>query len=294
MRHGGRVCGPLFRFARRAATLGAALLLLVLPASCVKTYKTELIAEIVPLEAPDGTPIQLVLAHENERDAAEARFKAVIIAVHDEGKNNDGWAVPSITLHREGYAVARWDLRGHGRSSLNSPYTGFGDADWAKCADDLAMVVHAVRERVRPETPIIVAGEGYGGLLALDCARHHDGIAGVVMVSPPREAHGLDGVALVKDFEACPILILASENDTTRYPAAMAIKDAAPAFSEIRVYPGSARGTDLLAEKPDAMQQFAGWLDVVLGTPADVASHSEGSLQYRPQVSWAVPGGRSS
>jgi pimeloyl-ACP methyl ester carboxylesterase len=224
--------------------------------------RSEATVEPLDFTTPDGVALQALFRYDGVSSDTD-RFKALVVTIHEEGGDSRGWDPAAALFAREGCATVRWDLRGH-RSDAPKRHETFDEADWVRCADDLVQVVHATQERAGVDTPVILAGEGYGALLALDHAKRRGGVAGVVMVSPPREAHGLDGVALIADFRVCPVLILASENDATRYPAAIAIQEAAPEFSEIRVYPGAARGVGLLLDKPDSLQQIAGWLDIVL------------------------------
>jgi len=266
MLRGGRFGGPLFYFLRGAmrALLSA---LLLATTACRASLPEAGGQEVHFVSAPDGTAIQWRFRFDRVQQSPEPLFKSLLVTIHEAGSDNTGWAWPEGLLASEGHAVVRWDLRGHGVNPMDDGakwHASFEASEWARCADDLVQVVHAAKERAGAATPVILAGEGFGALLALDYAKRRGGVAGVVMVSPPREAHGLDGVALISDFNACPVLILASENDATRYPAAMAIQEAAPDFSEIRIYPGSARGTTLLGDKPDSMNQLAGWIDIVL------------------------------
>ena len=191
--------------------------------------------------------------------------------------NTDHLAFPDARLAYEGQAVVRWHLRGHGNSvSQEDPkprtHRSFDETDWAKCVGDLAFIVGKSREFVRDDfpdasPPLVLIGEGFGALVALQYAREHGGVDAVVMASPPASQHGIDGEALMKDFEAAPLLFFVSENDATRFASTYTLHELAPEFGEIRVYPGSARGVDLFNDKPGSVDQLLYWLEQVLPKP---------------------------
>jgi len=78
----------------------------------------------------------------------------------------------------DGVRVIAYDRRGYGRSGAPQPY---GGTTVEEQAQDLAALVTALEA-----VPAVVAGEGFGALVALDLAKRHRGlVAGVVAADPP-------------------------------------------------------------------------------------------------------------
>jgi len=200
----------------------------------------------------------------------EADIETWVLLTHDAGGTQDSFlADTSGFLAAHEMAAARWSLPGHGSVPHGEGYRtdtawrSFDEDDWRACRDALDEAVNTLRNDMNEDAALFLLGEGYGGLLSLHYAKHNPGIAGVVLISPPAEAHGLKAVPLIENFDQTPVLILCAENDATRMPVAQAMADAAPAFVELRIYPGAARGADLLAAKPNALQQILEWLSIV-------------------------------
>ncbi len=111
----------------------------------------------------------------------------------------------------------------------------------------------------------VVMGEVEGALLALEFASAQSSIGAAVLLSPAMKTGDLDALERMKGFDRCPVLLVAAENDTATSTAAMQLKEAAPAFCELALYPGNTRGTDLFAIRTAAMTQVTDWLELILG-----------------------------
>ena len=112
------------------------------------------------------------------------------VLVHGLASNARLWDGVAALLAAAGHLVATVDLRGHGRSSKpDGPY------DVPTVADDVAAVIAAL-SLDRP----IVAGQSWGGNVALDLAARHPGsVRGVVCV----DGGWLEPSAVFPDWEAC-------------------------------------------------------------------------------------------
>lgn len=111
---------------------------------------------------------------------------------------------------------------------------------------------------------LAVAGESTAAGLALLYAAHCPDMQAAVLLSPPLVYldQNLESVmAVLKD---CPSLIAAAEGDRYGAQAATVLKKSAPVFAELRLWPGSAHGTDLFAGHPEAVMQIVQWLKTVL------------------------------
>ncbi len=96
------------------------------------------------------------------------------ILLHGLASNCLTWEAVARELAEAGHPVAAVDQRGHGRS--DKPETGYG---FDQVAADLRELVRALALPRRP----IVAGQSWGGNVALDFAARYPGVAaGLVMV----------------------------------------------------------------------------------------------------------------
>ncbi len=111
----------------------------------------------------------------------------------------------------------------------------------------------------------IVVGEEAGALLALELAATEPGAGALVLLSPPLKADGLEALARMRGFEQCPVLLMAAEDDMASATATLQLKEAAPAFCEIQLYPGASSGADLFAIRPASMLHIFDWLNLILG-----------------------------
>jgi dienelactone hydrolase len=160
---------------------------------------------------------------------------------------------------------------------------GRGPEVWAGFAEQLAAAGHEVcvldlpqqptaglAQRLRPllsaDAPPLCAviGEGMGALTALEITTADDRIGAAVLLSPPLQGGGVDGLAMMRAFDKCPVLLVATEDDLSAATAALQYKDTAPAFCEVQLYPGNAHGTDIFALKPTAMLMIGDWLRLIL------------------------------
>lgn len=96
------------------------------------------------------------------------------LLVHGLASNALLWRAVAESVHHEGHAVAAVDLRGHGRS--DRPARGHSTAT---AAADLRQVLTALGWRARRP---VLAGQSWGGNVALRAASGDDGWGGVVAV----------------------------------------------------------------------------------------------------------------
>lgn len=114
----------------------------------------------------DGVELSVIL-RESGSDAS------AFLLVHGLASNARLWDGVAEHLHDVGHPSVAVDLRGHGMSAR--PDDGY---DFARVSRDLARVVESVLGR-----PVIVAGQSWGGNVAIEFAhRRPDLVSGVVCV----------------------------------------------------------------------------------------------------------------
>jgi alpha-beta hydrolase superfamily lysophospholipase len=104
--------------------------------------------------------------------------KGTVVRVHGLGEHSGRNTHVAERLSEAGYAVAMFDLRGHGRSPGGRGHTPFD-----RTMEDIAACLAYARERV-PGVPQFLYGHSLGGLLVLTYAlRLKPDLAGVVVSS---------------------------------------------------------------------------------------------------------------
>ena len=104
--------------------------------------------------------------------------KGTVVRVHGLGEHYGRNAHVAERLSQAGYAVAMFDLRGHGRSP-----GGRGHTPFARTMEDIAAALAHAREQV-PDVPRFLYGHSLGGLLVLTYTlRMKPDLAGVVVSS---------------------------------------------------------------------------------------------------------------
>jgi len=117
--------------------------------------------------------------------------KATLIIVHGVGEHIDRYENLVNGLVKSGYALAGYDLRGHGRSEGQRGYI----SSWEDYRGDLREFIKKARQML-PNIPMFVMGHSLGSLIVLDYIIHDsDDLSGAV----------LSGTALVPVDAAPPV-----------------------------------------------------------------------------------------
>jgi dienelactone hydrolase len=189
----------------------------------------------------------------------------VLILAHRYGGDRAYWRDAAHRLAQHGYLVTTFDLRGHNDSRRHADasrdYRAFKEADWQEALQDLSTAHVAAEEAGGDTSAIAVGGEGIGAALALYYALAEPAVQAVLLFSPALNDHGIDTLAGMRRLRETPSLIMAGEADTAAARAATALHDAAPVFSELRMWPTGALGADVLYQTSDAFDQLLQWLN---------------------------------
>jgi dienelactone hydrolase len=194
-----------------------------------------------------------------------------LILAHEAGADRRRWEAMAQTLRDAGYMAIALDMRGHGASTLRDGavlnYRTFSAEDWIGAWRDFESAREQLLRRGADPENLAVAGEGLGANLALYYARREPSMQAVVMVSPELDDQGIKSESIIQELNKRPVLLMAAENDVPSATSATALKAAASGFTDLRIYPGNARGVDLLAASDDASAQLLNWLNLILTKP---------------------------
>jgi alpha-beta hydrolase superfamily lysophospholipase len=112
--------------------------------------------------------------------APESGVKAVVCLVHGLGDHTGRYTHVAATLTENGYALAGYDLRGHGKSGGARGHTPSYDA----LMDDLALCLAKTQARY-PGKPLFLYGHSLGGNQVLNFAlRRQPAVTGVISTGP--------------------------------------------------------------------------------------------------------------
>jgi pimeloyl-ACP methyl ester carboxylesterase len=118
----------------------------------------------------EGAGVEL---HVTERGDGPA-----VLLVHGLASDGEALAPAAEALARAGARALVYDRRGYGASGAPEPYEGTTVEEQAEDAAALVLALDAA--------PAVVAGDGFGALVALDLAKRHGAlVAGLVLANPP-------------------------------------------------------------------------------------------------------------
>lgn len=198
-----------------------------------------------------------------------------LILIHTLGTDKSRWAHFMQRARQAGYTSLAYDIRGHGESRQQNGETvsfrSFNENDWKAALSDIAAAKETLLSAgVDPEN-IAIVGASIGANLALTFAKGDPQIQAVVLVSPGETYRGVEILSVMEHFHKRPVLILATEGDTYSAASGTRLQELAPGFSELRMHPGSAHGTDLLDAHPGAAGQILFWLQAIFeGESAEI------------------------
>ena len=175
----------------------------------------------------------------------------LVVLLHGGGQTRHAWAQTADRLLRAGFAVARYDARGHG----DSDWSQDGDYRMETFADDLLDVLDALGR------PAALVGASLGGVSALlAAAEAPERVRGLVLVDiVPRFASV--GVERIRSF------MLANPDGFETLEAAV---DAVRAYNPHRPPPRDPRGLLRSLRERDGRLHWH-WDPLILGAPPDAA-----------------------
>ncbi len=218
--------------------------------AAVKTTKQEL---TVP--ASDGFSIRATLEYPKIKGKKEY---STVVLLHSLGYTSEWWENLPADLIKQGYAVLRIDLRGHGRSIYNSKlvrtsWKSMTNAAYAKYPDDVQKVLEYVKKENTKKSFFnswAIVGADIGGstaILASDKMPYKPKT--IVLLSPIVETKGLYVPVSLAHLDNVDIFSISGTGDTGSVEAQEYLKKfAQAAFAE---YTSEARSTGMLMLKSD-------------------------------------------
>ena len=181
---------------------------------------------------------------------SKAPTKAVML-IPALGKTRDSYPVGFIeSLHERlpDAVVIAIDLRGHGKSTNLGTYESF---DMAAFKDMKSDIINA-RAFVQKEYPNVkeyyLVGASMGSTAAILAGAQEKAYTKLVMLSPGMEYRGVSIERAAEDYQF-DIFAAASKDDAEGYSASSAntIRSLHSGTTEVKIYSGTAHGTDMFA-----------------------------------------------
>ncbi len=199
----------------------------------------------------------------------EASRPPGIVLLHSLGLDREEWTAFARRARDEGHLCVAVDFRGHGGSQAANgtarPFRSFAPEEWPRLVDDAAAAHRELLRLGADADRIAIVGADIGANVAAVYAASAPAIRATVLVSPGRDYRGIViGPELVRTDKR-PMLLIASEGDSYSASICSAMHEAAPGYSEIRSYAGTAHGAGLIEAHPDAVEQILVWLDEIIG-----------------------------
>jgi pimeloyl-ACP methyl ester carboxylesterase len=157
------------------------------------------------------------------------------------------WYPAAARIAKAGYMALAFNFRGYGTSE--------GDKEVGRTPRDIEAAVRYLRSAGARDVAFV--GASMGGTASIISAETQPALA-VVSVSAPLRFMGLDAPAVAGRVQR-PVLLLAARGDGPAFAAAEELERALP-NPETKLYDGDAHGTNLLADRPEAIDEIITFL----------------------------------
>jgi pimeloyl-ACP methyl ester carboxylesterase len=157
------------------------------------------------------------------------------------------WYPAAARIAKAGYMTLAFNFRGYGDSE--------GEKEIGKAPRDIEAAIAFLRASGARD--IAFVGASMGGTASIIAAETTPALA-VVTVSAPLRFMGLDAPAVAGRVQR-PVLLLAARGDGPAFAAAEELERALP-NPETKLYDGDAHGTNLLADRPEAVDEIITFL----------------------------------
>lgn len=191
------------------------------------------------------------------RPAAEASMPPAVILVGEPSTPLDAWSALASELTARGVAVL----------ILAPREIGEADGDVAKLIpNDIRAGIRFVREREDLDgVRVALVGAALGANAAAVYAVDDHLLAGIGLISPLVESHGLEAAEALHGFGNRPSLLIAGEADVASVAALEVLQSKAQGEASVVRVAGGSHGTELL-QSFKARAALVDWLDNVLAS----------------------------
>lgn len=197
-----------------------------------------------PVQVPLGDEHLAGLYWEPPRSLAPAVLLLPML-----GHSKEDWIRFGNQLRRQGYGVLALDFREQGRSNRE------------QLVADVRAGFDFLREQPKVDAARIgLIGASIGANAALNFAAEEPAVRLAVLLSPGLNYRGVTTEPALRDYGVRPLLLVAAEEDAASAAAVRQLAQAAPRETVVKLYPGAAHGTELLAVGGPLAQEILAFL----------------------------------
>ncbi len=175
------------------------------------------------------------------------RGKVGVTLAHMFPADASSWYPAARRLARAGYMAVAFNFRGYAASQ--------GGKEIGKTPRDIDAATRFLKRSGARD--VVFAGASMGGTASLVAAEQLGALA-IVSVSAPLRFMGLDAPAIAGRVQR-PVLLIAARGDGPAFAAAEELERGLP-NPETKLYDGDAHGTNLLADRPEAVDEIITFL----------------------------------
>jgi pimeloyl-ACP methyl ester carboxylesterase len=175
------------------------------------------------------------------------RAKVGVTLAHMFPADATSWYPAARRIARAGYMAVAFNFRGYATSE--------GDKELGKTPLDIEAAARFLRRAGARD--VVFVGASMGATASIIAADTLDPL-GVVSVSAPLRFMGLDAPAVAGGVQR-PVLLIAARGDGPAFAAVEDFERAMP-NPETKLYDGDAHGTNLLADRPEAIDEILTFL----------------------------------
>lgn len=171
-----------------------------------------------------------------------------VVLSHMYPADAESWYEGAKRIAAAGYMALAFDFRGFRDSD--------GQKSPSKAAEDVRAAITALKEQGAKDVALV--GASMGGTASIVAADDRTPLA-VVALSAPARFMTLDAIAIAQSVQR-PVLLIAARNNTEDFRALSEMERALP-NPDTKVYDGEAHGTNLLADRPEVIDEIVAFLE---------------------------------
>jgi esterase/lipase len=159
----------------------------------------------------------------------------------------ESWYEPAEEIAAAGYMALAFNFRGYADSE--------GEKSPSKAAIDVRAAVAELQDRGAKDVALV--GASMGGTASIVASDDRIPLA-VVAISAPARFMTLDAIAVAQNVQR-PVLLMAARENDVDFRALQTLERALP-NPDTKLYNGDAHGTNLLSDRPEAVDEIISFL----------------------------------
>ena len=186
-----------------------------------------------------------------------------VVLAHMYPADAESWYGPAKELAAAGYLALAFNFRGYADSE--------GEKSPSKAALDVRAAVAELQDRGAKDVALV--GASMGGTASIVASEDRIPLA-VVAISAPARFMTLDAIAVSQNVQR-PVLLMAARENDVDFRALQELERALP-NPDTKLYNGDAHGTNLLSDRPEAVDEIVSFLQRYAPTNGSATTQGPG------------------